>query len=188
MDLELTDEQQWLSEAVETLLARVWPGARARGTAGVTPTRCGRRSSRSARSAWIATRGSAPSSCAWCRGRSAPHLACAPYVGSAALRFAAEPLADRLPEEYAQLVAGRRRRLRRPARAGTRMVGLRCCRRHSGRAGCTAARWRSSMPNRSIDSPSSRPSAARPGLVLLTRRRARRRRHLAAGVRLARCR
>ena len=28
-------------------------------------------------------------------------LACAPYVGSAALRFAAEPLADRLPEGYA---------------------------------------------------------------------------------------
>ena len=27
MDLELTDEQQWLSEAVETLLGRVWPGS-----------------------------------------------------------------------------------------------------------------------------------------------------------------
>ena len=33
-------------------------------------------------------------------------LARAPYIGSAALRFAAEPLADRLPEAYAELVPG----------------------------------------------------------------------------------
>ena len=31
MDLELTDEQRWLSESVETLLAREWPGARGCG-------------------------------------------------------------------------------------------------------------------------------------------------------------
>ena len=79
MDLELTDEQQWLSEAVETLLGRVWPALERRTRRGATRRRSGRRSSRSAPSAWIATRGSALSSCAWCRGRWAPRLACAPY-------------------------------------------------------------------------------------------------------------
>ena len=37
MDLELTDEQQWLSEAVETLLGRVWPGSGATRTPARDP-------------------------------------------------------------------------------------------------------------------------------------------------------
>ena len=54
MDLELSDEQRWLSESVETLLAReAEPGAAV-----------GDASSTSARSPWAGTTGSARSSCA----------------------------------------------------------------------------------------------------------------------------
>ena len=50
MDLELSDEQIWLSESLETLVEREWTGAQAAheaGEAGVTG--CGGRSSSSAR-------------------------------------------------------------------------------------------------------------------------------------------
>jgi alkylation response protein AidB-like acyl-CoA dehydrogenase len=105
MDLELTDEQQWLSEAVETLLARVWPA--------LEPADAGR----DPEALWQALVAfgalsvdrdeglGAVELCLVSRALGAA-LASAPYLGSAAVRFAAEPLADRLPEAYAQLVAG----------------------------------------------------------------------------------
>ena len=66
MDLELSDEQTWLAESVETLLARDWvgpapPRRRARGRAR---DGCGSASSTSARSPSAATTGSARSSSA----------------------------------------------------------------------------------------------------------------------------
>ena len=59
MDLELSDEQSWLSESVETLLDRATAGARG-------AVRDGRRARRSARCSALGRRttGSAPSSCA----------------------------------------------------------------------------------------------------------------------------
>ena len=105
MDLELTDEQQWLSEAVETLLARVWPA--------LEPADAGR----DPEALWQALVAFGAPSVDRDEGLGAVELcllsralgasrACAPYLGSAALRFAAEPLADRLPEAYAQLLPG----------------------------------------------------------------------------------
>jgi alkylation response protein AidB-like acyl-CoA dehydrogenase len=106
MDLELTDEQRWLSESVETLLARAWPGAGGGEDAERDPDALWQ--------ALVAFGGlsvdrddglGAVELCLIARALGA-HLACAPYVGSAAVRFAAEPLAERLPEAYAQLVQG----------------------------------------------------------------------------------
>ena len=106
MDLELTDEQQWLSEAVETLLGRVWPGSAGSEAEARDPE-----------ALWEALVAfgalsvdrdeglGAVELCLVSRALGAS-LARAPYVGSAALRFAAEPLADRLPEAYAELVPG----------------------------------------------------------------------------------
>ena len=100
MDLELTDEQQWLSEAVETLLGRVWPGL-----AGSDAAQEGARDPGALWEALVAFGAlsvdrdeglGAVELCLVSRALGAS-LACAPYVGSAALRFAAEPLADRLP-------------------------------------------------------------------------------------------
>ena len=107
MDLELTDEQQWLSEAVETLLGRVWPGL-----AGSDAAQEGARDPGALWEALVAFGAlsvdrdeglGAVELCLVSRALGAS-LACAPYVGSAALRFAAEPLADRLPEAFAELV------------------------------------------------------------------------------------
>ena len=125
MDLELTDEQQWLSEAVETLLGRVWPGS-----AG---SEAGARDPEALWEALVAFGAlsvdrdeglGAVELCLVSRALGAS-LARAPYVGSAALRFAAEPLADRLPEAYARARPRRRLRLRRPAGAGAGVVGHR---------------------------------------------------------------
>ena len=103
MDLELTDEQQWLSEAVETLLGRVWPGsdAGARDPAALWEALVAFGALSVDRDEGLG----AVELCLVSRALGAS-LACAPYVGSAALRFAAEPLADRLPEAYAELVPG----------------------------------------------------------------------------------
>ena len=109
MDLELTDEQQWLSEAVETLLGREWPGS--------TGSEPGEAAVGDPEALWQALVAfgalsvdrdeglGAVELCLVSRALGAS-LACAPYNGSAALRFAAEPLADRLPEAYAELVPG----------------------------------------------------------------------------------
>jgi alkylation response protein AidB-like acyl-CoA dehydrogenase len=106
MDLELTDEQRWLSESVETLLAREWPGARGGEDAERAPDALWR--ALVAFGALSVDRDEGLGAVELCLVSRAlgAHLACAPYVGSAALRFAAEPLADRLPEGYAQLVEG----------------------------------------------------------------------------------
>jgi alkylation response protein AidB-like acyl-CoA dehydrogenase len=102
MDLELTDEQQWLSESVETLLRREFQGAD------------GPSDPEALWQALIAFGAlsvdrddglGAVELCLIARALGA-HLAPAPYVGSAAVRFAAEPLAGELPEAYAALAAG----------------------------------------------------------------------------------
>ena len=139
----------------------------ARGRRRATPRRSGRRWSRSAPSAWIATRGSAPSSCAWCRGRWAP-------PSRARRTWAAPPCASPpsrwpigCPRPTRELVAGDDSvsvALLEPGR-GWSVTGMRDDPR-AGRA-AAAARWRSSTPKRSIGSPSSRPVGGRPGLVLL---------------------
>ena len=129
MDLELTDEQRWLSESVETLLVREWPGAGGEeDTAAPTPTRCGRRWSRCGLSVDRDEGLGAVELCLGSRALGA-HLACAPYVGSAALRFAAEP--SSAPQDYAQLVEGDDAvsiALLEPDGDGR----SRACRRHSG--------------------------------------------------------
>jgi len=109
VDLELTDEQQWLSEAVETLLGREWPGS--------TGSEPGEAAVGDPEALWQALVAfgalsvdrdeglGAVELCLVSRALGAS-LARAPYIGSAALRSAAEPLADRLPEAYAELVPG----------------------------------------------------------------------------------
>jgi alkylation response protein AidB-like acyl-CoA dehydrogenase len=95
MDLELSDEQTWLAESVETLLARAWRPA-ADAPYGDEAERDG---------LWRAlvdfgalTVGSddglgAVELCLIARALGA-HLAPVPYLGSAALRYAIDPLAD----------------------------------------------------------------------------------------------
>ena len=145
MDLELTDEQTWLSESLTTLLGREWPAAEAAHEAGRRrASGCGRRWSSSACSAWTARRASAPSSCASWRGRWARTSRRAPFLGSAALRFAAEPLAEAARGVRAAL--RRRPRLRRAAGARPRVVGQRPA-TTLGPGGLAATRWRSSTPS-----------------------------------------
>jgi alkylation response protein AidB-like acyl-CoA dehydrogenase len=103
MDLELSDEQKWLAESVETLLSRHWPaptaewvtdsGARAKlwselvdfGALTVADDGLG-----------------AIELCLIARalGR---RLAVAPFIGSAAIRWAAAPFADSLPPAFPAL-------------------------------------------------------------------------------------
>jgi alkylation response protein AidB-like acyl-CoA dehydrogenase len=104
MDLELTDEQRWLSESVETLLTRDWPAAEQAFAAGDTERE----------RAWAAlvefgvlavdrNEGlGAVELCLVARALGA-HLASVPFLGSAALRYAIEPFADELPEGFAAL-------------------------------------------------------------------------------------
>jgi alkylation response protein AidB-like acyl-CoA dehydrogenase len=95
MDLELTDEQIWLSESIETLLSREWPAAELAGDAGDAERE----------RLWVALvefgalsvdreEGlGAVELCLVARATGA-HLASIPYLGSAALRYAVEPSAD----------------------------------------------------------------------------------------------
>src|SRR5512133_1976639 len=92
MDLELSDEQTWLSEALDTLLAREPQGAdlwaslvdfgalTVGGEEGL----------------------GAIELCLIARALGA-HLAPVPYLGSAALRFAIEPLAAEAPPAFGDL-------------------------------------------------------------------------------------
>src|SRR3954447_3360621 len=83
MDLELSDQQEWIGEAVETLLARddgrgaLWAGLVDFGALTVGGD----------------DGLGAVELCLIARALGA-HLAPVPYLGSAALRFAVEPLAD----------------------------------------------------------------------------------------------
>jgi alkylation response protein AidB-like acyl-CoA dehydrogenase len=94
MDLELTDEQTWLSESLATLLGREWTGAEAAHEAG--------RPERDRLWAALVEFGAlgvdsedglgAVELCLVARALGT-HLASVPYLGSAALRYAVEPLA-----------------------------------------------------------------------------------------------
>ena len=105
MDLELTDEQRWLSESVETLLSREWPAAES-VTAATDQQR---------RRVWdeLVAFGAlsidsedgigAVEACLIARSLGA-HLASAPFIGSAAARLALGA-AGRLPEDAAIALA-----------------------------------------------------------------------------------
>jgi alkylation response protein AidB-like acyl-CoA dehydrogenase len=95
MDLELSDEQTWLAESVETLLAREWRPA-ADAPYGEEPERD--RLWRALLDFGALTVGSddglgAVELCLIARALGA-HLAPVPYLASAALRYAIDPLAD----------------------------------------------------------------------------------------------
>ena len=107
MDLELTDEQQWLSESVETLLTRAWPPAEQAADAGDAEREALWRAlvDFGALSVERDEGLGAVELCLVARALGA-HLASVPYVGSAAVRFAAEGLLDDLPEAFADLAGG----------------------------------------------------------------------------------
>jgi alkylation response protein AidB-like acyl-CoA dehydrogenase len=106
MDLELSDEQTWLAESVETLLVREWRPA---ADASSGDEAAGGRPWRSLVDFGALTVGGdeglgAVELCLITRALGA-HLAAVPYLGSAALRFAIEPLAADVPA-VAELVSG----------------------------------------------------------------------------------
>ena len=92
MDLELSDQQQWITEAVDTLLARddgrghLWAGLVEFGALSV-----GGEDGLGAVELCLISRALGA------------HLAPVPYLDSAALRFAVGPLADELAEEAVAL-------------------------------------------------------------------------------------
>ena len=97
MDLELTDEQTWLSESIDTLLMREWVGPDA--AAGATPAERDRLWERLAAFGALMVDAEdglgAVELCLAARALGA-HLASVPYLGSAAVRFALEPVAGDL--------------------------------------------------------------------------------------------
>ena len=149
MDLELSDEQTLAERVGRDAADRDWP-APTRWAATRARRAVGARSSSSARWPSAATRGSARSSCAWSRGRSAPTWRRVPYLGSAAVRFAAPDGALR------RFGAGRRRRVASRcssrAAAGTRRRRRRRSRRPalSGRKVARRARRRRRSSSRSV--------------------------------------
>src|SRR5215203_1201473 len=80
MDLELTDEQTWLAESIDTLLEREWPGAERAREDGL----------------------GAVELCLLARATGA-HLASVPLADSAAVRFAFEPHVAEAPDAFADL-------------------------------------------------------------------------------------
>jgi alkylation response protein AidB-like acyl-CoA dehydrogenase len=97
MDLELTDEQRWLSESVDTLLDREWPPVGAATDASVERRR--RVWTRLVEFGALSIGGEdgigAPEACLIARSVGS-HLGSAPFLASAAVRLA---LAGRLPVE-----------------------------------------------------------------------------------------
>jgi alkylation response protein AidB-like acyl-CoA dehydrogenase len=95
MDLELSDEQTWLAESVQTLLVREWqPAADAPYGDGAQRDRLWRALVDFGALTVGGDEGlGAVELCLIARALGA-HLAPVPYLGSAALRFAVEPLAD----------------------------------------------------------------------------------------------
>ena len=88
MDLELTDEQTWLERVADTLLEREWTGAESAHTADPAPQRDRLWPALVDFGARRAARGSARR--ALPRGAAfGAHLASTPFLGSAALRYAA---------------------------------------------------------------------------------------------------
>lgn len=106
MDLELSDEQIWLAEAVETLLTRHWvePGAAWEADAGVRSRLWRELVEFGALSVGEDGLG-AIELCliARCLGK---HLAATPFIPSAAIRWAATPLLEELPPAFTRLVDG----------------------------------------------------------------------------------
>jgi alkylation response protein AidB-like acyl-CoA dehydrogenase len=103
MDLELSDEQNWLAESMETLLARHW----------VAPGSTWETGSDARAKLWtelvefgaLSVGDDGLGAIELCLiGRSlGTHLAVAPFIGSAAIRWAAAPLADSLPPAFPAL-------------------------------------------------------------------------------------
>ena len=95
MDLELSDEQTWLAESVQTLLAREWsPAADAPYGDEAARDRLWRALVDFGALSVGGDDGlGAVELCLVARALGA-HLAPVPYLGSAALRYAVEPLAD----------------------------------------------------------------------------------------------
>jgi alkylation response protein AidB-like acyl-CoA dehydrogenase len=104
MDLELSDEQAWLEESINTLLDRHWPAARAAWQAG-EPERA---------RLWdglveFGVLGGpdghlgAIDLCLAARALGA-HLASVPFSGSVAVRYALAPLAAQLPDGFTALL------------------------------------------------------------------------------------
>jgi alkylation response protein AidB-like acyl-CoA dehydrogenase len=104
MDLELSDEQTWLAESVETLLSRHWP----------PPAAAWETDSHARERLWsqLVEFGAltvaddddlgAIELCLIARALG-KHLAVAPFIGSAAIRWAAAPFADSLPPAFPAL-------------------------------------------------------------------------------------
>ena len=104
MDLELTDEQTWLSDSVTTLLGREWPAAEA-ANAAERPERDRLWSALAEFGALSVDREEglgAIELCLVARGLGT-HLGSVPYLGSAAVRYAFEPFADTAPAEFCDL-------------------------------------------------------------------------------------
>ena len=102
MDLELSDEQRWLSEAVETLLSREWVGPEQAVSAGENE----RSRLWAALTQFGALEGlGAVELCLIARLLGA-HLASVPFLGSAALRYAAGDVAGNDPVALALLEPG----------------------------------------------------------------------------------
>jgi alkylation response protein AidB-like acyl-CoA dehydrogenase len=106
MDLELTDEQTWLTESVETLLARHWVAAGAtweadEATAARVWTELVEFGALSVGDDGLG----AIELCLIARALGA-HLTKAPYLGSSAVRWALAPFEDALPGAFAELFDG----------------------------------------------------------------------------------
>src|SRR3954468_14224342 len=103
MDLELSDEQGWLSDAIATLLAREW-------SAGADPAGDRRALWRSLAGFGALTVGGeeglgAVEMCLIARALG-EHLAPVPYLASAAVRFAIAPLGAAAPHAFARAAEG----------------------------------------------------------------------------------
>src|SRR4051794_37719789 len=104
MDLELTDEQTWLAESIDTLLRREWPGAERAEDAGAEDRETLWRAlvEFGALSVDREDGLGAVELCLLARATGA-HLASVPLTDSAALRFALEPHAAELPDAFGDL-------------------------------------------------------------------------------------
>jgi alkylation response protein AidB-like acyl-CoA dehydrogenase len=103
MDLELSDEQKWLAESVETLLSRHWvapaaawetdPGARAKLWSELVDFGA----------LTVGDDGLGAIELSLIARALGKHLAVAPFIASAAIRWAAAPFADSLPPAFPAL-------------------------------------------------------------------------------------
>ena len=107
MDLELTDEQTWLQESIDTLLRREWLPLQ--DVAEATEERRRRVWEELVAFGALSIGGGdgigALEACLIARSLGS-HLGCAPFIGSAAVRLALAPLAQALPPELTELLQG----------------------------------------------------------------------------------